>query len=124
MGVTCRGCGGPVTLDADSGQSPRQPLILDREDIGLIGLRRHVREHHAHAAIRGIPRSNADLAAWHFRQHHRYRPDHHHFGPFVLVRDSRGSTTGQIARPLGWYTGQECRTREQIAAEWRERSAP
>jgi hypothetical protein len=121
MGVTCRGCGGKVTLDADAGQSPRQPLILDRGSLDLSALRRHVREQHSHAAIRGIPRSNTDLAAWHFREHGRYQPGHRHFGPFVLVRNSRGSTTGQTPRPMGWFTGQDVKTREQLAAEWHER---
>lgn len=124
MGVTCRGCGGPVTLDADAGQSIRQPLILgSRDELDLTGLRRHCREYHSgrRPAGRGMPRDNISLAGWHWSQHHRQHQDHHHFGPFVLIRNARGSTVGQIARPLGWYTGQDVVTREQLAAEWRER---
>jgi hypothetical protein len=69
-----------------------------------------------------MPRANRDLASWHFRQHHRYGcRSHTHGGPYVLVRDARGSTAGQIARPAGWYTGAGTRTREQIDAEWRAR---
>jgi hypothetical protein len=129
MNVTCGQCGHKVTLAADAGQSPRQPLILARDDLDLTELRAHCREHHAAAAIRGqgnrgagMPRSNADLAAWHFRQHHRYGTrKHRHGGPWMMVRDAQGSTTGQTPRPLGWYTGQDVVTAEQDRAAWAAR---
>ena len=125
MGVTCRGCGGPVTLDADAGQSIRQPLIVPPADLDLSGLRAHMREHHLR---RPLARSNRTLASQHFNLHHRYQQAHRHFGPFVLLRDENGRVpVAQIARPLGWFTGQGMKTREQLAAEWRERhprSAP
>ena len=122
MNVTCGRCGGKVTLDADVGQSITQPLILgSRDELDLTGLRAHVNEMHRHARIRGVPRSNRDLAVWHWAQHHRFHQDHHHFGPFVLIKDSRGHTTGQITRPLGWWTGQDAKTRAELDAEWRAR---
>jgi hypothetical protein len=129
MTVTCGQCGARVTLTADAGQDPRQPLVLARDDLDLSGLRAHCREHHASAALRGqgrrgagMPRSNRDLAAWHYRQHHRYGArGHRHGGPWVMVRDVRGRTVGQIARPLGWYTGQDVVTAEEDRAAWAAR---
>lgn len=114
MNVTCGGCGTRVTLEADAGQNIRQPLVLDRSDLDVSKLRAHVREHHAHADAKGgLPRSNADLAAWHSREHHRYRTSHFHGGPFVLVRrdGERRRPAGQIVKPLGDFTGQDPRER-------------
>jgi hypothetical protein len=118
MNVTCWHCGAGATLDADLGQSIRQPLIISREDIELDGLRQHCREHHRHAATIKLPRANKDLPAWHWNQHHRYPGAHSHFGPYVLVRDRYGSTTGQIPRPLGWFQGTDMKTRDELKAEW------
>lgn len=123
MNVTCGRCGGKVTLDADVGQSITQPLVLDgRDELDLSQLRAHCREYHSgrRPAGRGMPRDNISLAGWHWSQHHRLHQNHHHFGPFVLVRNARRSTVGQIARPLGWYTGQEVKTRKQLDAEWQQ----
>lgn len=39
--------------------------------------------------------TQAELAEWHARQHHRYATNHYHVGP----------NTGPNDRPLGWYTG-------------------
>src|SRR5207342_2078075 len=101
------------------GTDPRFPLILaSRDELDLAELRRHVLAMHVpHLIRRGrrlrpVPRSNRDLAPWHYGQHHRYSPNHIHGGPFVLIKDSYGSTTGQIPRPLGWYTGQDAKTRD------------
>jgi hypothetical protein len=100
----------------EPGWDHAHPQVLSsRDELDLSQLRRHVRAmHQAH----GIPRSNRDLAGWHARQHHRYYQGHIHGGPFTLIRNARGSTIGQIPRPLGWYTGQDAKTREQVRAEW------
>jgi hypothetical protein len=124
MGVTCSRCGEPAVIFAHEGQSIRQPLILDsRDELDLAELNAHIREHHAggRSRIRGhsAPRKLSERAAWHWGQHHRLHQAHHHFGPFVLIKDRHGSTVGQIARPLGWYTGQEVKTRAELAAEWK-----
>lgn len=126
MGVTCGRCGGKVTLDADVGQSITQPLILDSQDeLDLSQLNAHIRKFHGggRSRIRGrsAPRKLRERAPWHWDQHHRLHQNHHHFGPFVLIKDSSGHTTGQIPRTLGWYTGQEVKTREQLDAEWKAR---
>lgn len=100
------------------------PDRVDRASLDLTGLRAHVRAGHALAAIRGIPRANLDLAAWHARQHHRSSAiPHVHRGRYVLILSRRGSVTGQIPRPLGWYTGAGMVTRAELAAEWRARAA-
>jgi hypothetical protein len=103
-----------------SGADPRSPLILaSRDELDLSALRRHVTEMHGrHAPRVRVPRSNRDLAPWHFAQHFRYYQGHLHGGPFVLIKDAYGRTIGQISRPLGWYTGQDAKTREQVKAEW------
>lgn len=112
------------------GSSYQAALILDRADLDLTQLRAHCREYHSHhgpARRRGggFPRSNADLAGWHWTQHHRYRPrSHTHRGPWAMVRDRWGRTTGQIARPLGWFTGQDVFTAEQQREEFRQRVRP
>jgi hypothetical protein len=124
MTVTCGQCGHKVTLAADAGQNPRQPLILARDDLDLTQLRAHCREHHATGASRRrMPRSNRDLAGWHFREHWRYGSSrkHRHRGPWMMVRDAQGRTTGQTPRPLGWYTGQDVVTAEQDRAAWAAR---
>lgn len=123
MNVTCGQCGASVTLAADAGQSTRQPLIIDRDEVDVSKIRAHCKELHGYAATLHLPRSNADASAWHTRQHHRFRiAGHVHLGPWVLVRSSRGITTGQLARPLGWYTGQDVKTSAQLEAEWQERA--
>jgi hypothetical protein len=128
--ATMRGEPSKAWLRDHPGRDPRWPLVLaSRDELDLSELRRHVNEVHApHLLIRGgkrlrpVPRANRDLAPWHWGQHHRYHLGHVHEGLFVLVRDDRGSTTGQIPRPLGWYTGQSAKDREQAAAEWLRRS--
>ena len=121
MRGTCSQCGAKVTLDADAGQDIRQPLVLDRDQLDLSELRRHVREHHKPRFGETIPRSNEHLAGWHHSKHHRQSPAHHHFGPFALVRRTgeRGRPVGQIVRPLGWWTGQDVKTDQQLKDEWR-----
>lgn len=117
---------------AELGSGPRHPQILDPEDLDLSALREHCKAMHKADKIRGgrkghghgpMPRSNADLAAWHFGQHWRHGGiAHRHFGPWTLVRNRRTrSTTGHVSRPLGWFTGQFAKTRAQLDAEWRER---
>jgi hypothetical protein len=103
----------------------QDPELIDRGDLDLSQLRRHVREQHAHQAARGIPRANRDLASWHAGQHHRFRPDSHiHRGPLVLIKDRDGRRpVGVSPAPLGWFTGQETVSREQVNAEARERIA-
>jgi hypothetical protein len=64
-------------------------------------------------------RSNADLAGWHWSVHFCRYQAHIHRGPWVMVRDRYGRTTGQIARPLGWFTGQEPVAKAQLDAEFR-----
>ena len=113
---------------AEPGSSPRNPQTIDPSGLDLSGLRAHCREQHTHAANRsngGLPRANLDLAAWHARQHHRYRPRHGHYDPpWVLVRSRHtGRTTGQTPRPIGWYTGQDAKSREQVRAEFVARMA-
>jgi hypothetical protein len=102
------------------GADPRWPLILaSRDELDLSLIRRHVMKMHSrHAPRVRVPRSNRDLAPWHFAQHFRLHQGHLHGGPFVLIRDAYGRTIGQITRPLGWYTGQDAKTREQVRAEW------
>lgn len=66
-------------------------------------LRDHMKAYHPKAQPR---RSNADLAAEHARQHHRYTfaLDHHH-----------GGSRGADDRPPGWYTGADVvMTRERV----------
>jgi hypothetical protein len=101
------------------GSSYTRALVLGREELDLSALRAHCREHHGEAP----KRANLDLAAWHAGRHHRYTSAHGHIhgGPIVLIRGSRGHTTGQIARPLGWYTGQDMKTRAEVRDEWRAR---
>lgn len=110
------------------GSDYKHPLVLaGRDELDLTQLRQHVREMHSpkHDRRHGrrVPRSNRDLAPWHWGQHHRYHQGHHHGGPVTLVRDARGRTVGQIPRPLGWYTGQEPKTREQVRDEFLDRMA-
>ena len=129
MGVTCGRCGARVTLDADCGQSIRQPWIMTEDELmaavreaGVLNA--HLAEHHngGKSRIRGrsAGRTLRERASWHWNAHHRQHQGHHHFGPFVLVLRN-GSTVGQIPRPLGWFTGGEVKTRAQVAAEWREK---
>ncbi len=106
----------------------RHPQILGPDDLDLSGLREHCRAMHKSRPLpgrrqgAGLPRSNADLAGWHWGQHWRYHLGHLHFGPWTLVRSRHtGSTVGMITRPLGWWTGQDAVTREQLDAEFRER---
>jgi len=125
MGVTCRHCGAKATLDADAGQDMRQPLVIDRDQLDLSELNAHIREHHhdGKSNIRGrsAPYSLAQRAGWHASQHHRSHHSHHHFGPFALVRrpGERHRPVGQIVRPLGWWTGQDVKTDQQLKDEWR-----
>ena len=115
---------------AGDGSSPRSPLVLDRDELDLTELRRHCRVYHQNRRPdrrhgTRLPRSNADLAGWHWNQHHRYGiRSHSHRGPFVMVRDRYGRTVGQIARPRGWYTGEQVITREQQRAEWLAKHPP
>lgn len=101
---------------AEPGSTLRNPLVLYAADLDLSGLRAHCREEHRAPTY---PRANLDLAGWHASQHHRYRPGHtHRDPPWVLIRHrTTGRTTGQLARPVGWYTGQGAVSREQGAAE-------
>jgi hypothetical protein len=119
-----------MMMTVRDGKTYATALVLDREELDLSGLRAHCREYHQHRhpdprrRRPGLPRSNADLAGWHWDQHHRYGSHSHtHRGPFTLVRNRRGSTVGQIARPLGWFTGREVWTKEQQQADWKARLA-
>jgi hypothetical protein len=92
------------------------PELLDRADVDLSALRKHVRADHAHRAARGIPRANLDLALWHARQHHRFHGSHFHAGIWVLIRDRFGRRPNvPMPRPLGWYTGQHRVSRSAVA---------
>lgn len=110
---------------AETAGTYKDPDVLERDDLDLTGLRRHVRAEHAFGAIRGVPRSNHDLTAWHANQHHRYQPRHIHRGRYVVIldRDGRRPVAGQ-PRPAGWFTGQESVSREQLDAESRQRTRP
>jgi hypothetical protein len=123
MGVTCRHCGAKATLEADAGQSHRQPLIIDRDELDLSDIRRHVREMHRPAFGEKIPRSNRDLAAWHGSKHHRLHLGHIHKGLFVLIRNAHGSTVGQIPRQIGNFQGTAPVTREELREAFLERHA-
>lgn len=124
MTVTCLRCSGKVLLTADLGQSVLQPLIVaGRGELDLTKLNAHITEWHAggksHIRGRSAPRKLTERSSWHWGQHHRVGHAHLHFGPIVLVRDTRGSTLGQIARPIGWFTGQEVKTKDQLNEEFR-----
>jgi hypothetical protein len=100
------------------------PDVLDRDELDLSHIRAHIRAGHRHAALKGIPRANRDLVPWHAEQHHRYGSHgHHHRGRFTVLlgRDGRVPVAKQ-PRPLGWFTGQESVSREQAAAEFRQRT--
>lgn len=97
----------------------QDPQLLDRSDLDLSQLRKHVREMHKPRFGETVPRSNLDLAGWHARKHHRQRPGHRHRGLFTMIRDRYGRTTGQIPWPEGNFTGRDPVTREQDAADWR-----
>ena len=127
MGVTCGRCGAHATIDADAGQSIRQPWILTQDELAAAireagVLNAHLAEYHngGRSRIRGrsAGRTLRERAAWHWDNHHRSHQGHHHFGPFVLI-ERNGSTVGQIPRPLGWYTGEGVKTRAEVDAEWR-----
>lgn len=121
MNVICGRCGASVTLAADAGQSTRQPLIISRDEVDVSKIRAHCKELHGYAATLHLPRSNADASAWHASQHHRFRiAGHVHLGPWVVMRNARG--IADLARPLGWYTGQDVKTSAQLEAEWQERA--
>jgi len=107
------------------GADMRHPMIMEPGDLDLTALRKHIAEHHSHARTRGgLPRRNADLAAWHWREHYRYHTSHVHGGPQVKVRrPSNPRMVAQMARPLGWYTGQWARTRADLDRQFRERHA-
>jgi len=95
------------------------PQLLDRSDLDLSQLRRHVREMHP-AFRRGIPRSNIDLASWHSREHHRLYCSHRHLGLLTMIWDRAGRKPVAVTpRPEGNFTGKDAVTREQDAAEWR-----
>lgn len=97
---------------AESGKSYASPLRLARDEVDVSGVRAHCREHHRSLTL---PRKNTDVAAWHAGQHHRYHLSHVHEGPWVVItRPGNPHGTGQIARPMGWYTGQEMVSREDL----------
>lgn len=93
------------------------------EELDLSAMRAHCRDNHKFRTGEKVPRSNMDLAAWHARQHWRYGSSlaHIHRGPLTYVLRNRTSTTGQIARPLGWFTGDGVVTRAQLREEFHAR---
>ncbi len=112
-----------MAITAGDGSDMRHPQVLNPGDLDLSGLRAHCRAMHSHRGAR-FPRSNLDLAGWHFNEHWRYHVGHIHRGLWVLVRSRRtGLTVGQIPRPLGWHTGQEPVTRAELDRQFRERMA-
>lgn len=98
------------------------PLRIDRDLLDLSQLRAHLREWHTAAAIRGTPRSNVHLAGWHAREHQRYQCTHTHEGPFTLVLRTGGRADIAVQpHPLGWFTGQQPVTREELNRRARDR---
>lgn len=97
------------------------PLRIDRDLLDLSQLRAHIAEWHRNSATLGVPRSNVHKAGWHAGQHQRYRCTHTHEGPFTLVlRTGRGPSVMQ-PHPLGWFTGQQPVTREELNRRMRDR---
>ena len=97
------------------------PDVIGRADLDVSAVRAHCREHHGNPLH--LPRANGDVAAWHAREHHHRRTSHIHRGRYTLVRrdgDPR-RPVGIMPRPLGWFTGRDVVTREQLTAEWRAR---
>jgi len=114
---------------AEAGSSLRTPLVVDRDDLDLSRLRAHCKAMHSRGwQGKPMPRSNRDLAAWHWNAHwrlnlsHTHRPAENGGPPWIMVRDRYGRTVGQTPRPRGWYTGEAPLTREQAAAEFRRRA--
>lgn len=98
------------------------PLRIDRDLLDLSRLRAHIAEWHRNSATLGVPRSNIHKAGWHAREHQRYHGSHTHEGPFTLVL--RTGSRADIAvqpRPLGWFTGQQPVTREELNQRARDR---
>jgi len=109
------------------GSTSAKAALTDRASVDLSQLRNHCRAEHAPRHGQRHPRSNADLSAWHAGQHHRYSSStgHIHGGPWVLItQPGRASTAGQIARPLGWYTGQLAVTSAQLREQFLNRIKP
>jgi hypothetical protein len=96
---------------------------MTRDEIDTSAVRAHCRE--AHHASR-LPRANVDVATWHAHQHHRYSSSlsHIHRGLWVqIIRPGNPRGAGQVTRPLGWYTGQDAVSREQLREEWQAKLA-
>jgi hypothetical protein len=99
--------------------TPGDPWLIERGVLDLSELRAHFLAMHRRAG-RTVPRSNEFLAAEHAREHHRYRCSHVHEGPYVIVlRDGRRPLVQP--RPLGWFTGQQPVTHEEVSRRFRER---
>lgn len=98
------------------------PLRIDRDLLDLSRLRAHIAEWHRNSATLGVPRSNVHKAVWHAGQHQRYRCTHAHEGPFTLVLRT-GGRAGIAVQPrqLGWFTGQQPVTREELNQRMRDR---
>ena len=104
---------------------PEKPQTVEAADLDLSGLRAHCREHHKLRFGESWPRSNRDLATWHARRHHRYSSamPHIHRGIPTLIRRGGHTSPAGMARPLGWYTGQDMVTRTQLRVEMQARQA-
>jgi hypothetical protein len=110
--------GAKVTPRAGDGSDPRAPMVIEREELDLSLLRAHCRQMHRQA---GLPRANVALAGWHAREHHRRHLDHVHRGLWVVIGWPSFLPAVEIARPMGWYTGQDPVSRAQVDEELRER---
>jgi hypothetical protein len=102
-----------------------KPQIIDASELDLSALRAHCREMHAPRSGDRHPRANKDLASWHWHRHFRYPGgiQHLHRGTATLIRSDGYVPAGQFAGPLGWFTGQDAITREQLRDELRARMA-
>lgn len=92
------------------GSTYLRAMTVDPGDLDLTGLRAHCQQV-PHGQQTSLPRSNRDLSGWHAKRHFRLHLGHWHGGIFVLIRSRYGRTTGQIARMMGNYTGQDAQER-------------